>query len=214
MNLVMIDNFPKEWQLRSASEIFEFINGKAFYSNGYADDGYIVVDLLNINLNGKFQLTKKDKYISSDIYQKFPKSHLYINDLIIIMTDITPTLGLIGKTAIIDQNNTYVLNQRVGCLRMLDKNNVSINFYNYMFNSEFVRRQVIRNTLGTAQFYINTPQIKNLIIPSPPLPEQKRIVAKVDELMSLCDRLEEQINESKDNADVLMQAVLKEAFEA
>jgi hypothetical protein len=32
--------------------------------------------------------------------------------------------------------------------------------------------------------------------------------------MSLCDRLEEQINESKDNADMLMQAVLKEAFEA
>ncbi|MDP7195386.1 MAG: restriction endonuclease subunit S, partial [SAR202 cluster bacterium] len=190
----MIDNFPKEWQLRSASEIFEFINGKAFYSNGYADDGYIVVDLLNINLNGKFQLTKKDKYISSDIYQKFPKSHLYINDLIIIMTDITPTLGLIGKTAIIDQNNTYVLNQRVGCLRMLDKNNVSINFYNYMFNSEFVRRQVIRNTLGTAQFYINTPQIKNLIIPSPPLPEQKKIASILTSVDEVIEKTQSQIN--------------------
>jgi type I restriction enzyme, S subunit len=194
MNLVMIDNFPKEWQLRSASEIFEFINGKAFYSDGYADDGYVVVDLLNINLNGKFQLTKKDKYISSDIYQKFPRSHLYINDLIIIMTDITPTLGLIGKTAIIDQNNIYVLNQRVGCLRMLDKNNISINFYNYMFNSEFVRRQVIRNTLGTAQFYINTPQIKNLIIPSPPLLEQNKIASILTSVDEVIEKTQSKIN--------------------
>jgi len=48
----------------------------------------------------------------------------------------------------------------------------------------------------------------------PPLAEQKRIVAKVDELMSLCDQLETQIQESKENADMLMQFVLQDAFAA
>ena len=49
--------------------------------------------------------------------------------------------------------------------------------------------------------------------PIPPLNEQKRIVAKVDELMKLCDELEVQIRQSKEDSERLMQAVLQEAFE-
>ena len=49
--------------------------------------------------------------------------------------------------------------------------------------------------------------------PIPPLKEQKRIVAKADELMKLCDELEEQLKQSKEESERLMQAVLQEAFE-
>ncbi len=49
--------------------------------------------------------------------------------------------------------------------------------------------------------------------PIPPLKEQKRIVVKADELMKLCDELEVQIRQSKEDSERLMQAVLQEAFE-
>ena len=49
--------------------------------------------------------------------------------------------------------------------------------------------------------------------PLPPLKEQNRIVTKVDELMKLCDELEVQIRQSKEDSERLMQAVLQEAFE-
>jgi len=49
--------------------------------------------------------------------------------------------------------------------------------------------------------------------PIPPLNEQKRIVAKVDELMKLYDELEKQLRQSKEKSERLMQAVLQEAFE-
>jgi type I restriction enzyme S subunit len=49
--------------------------------------------------------------------------------------------------------------------------------------------------------------------PIPPLKEQKRIVAKMDELMKLCDELEGQLRQSKQESERFMQAVLQEVFE-
>ena len=49
--------------------------------------------------------------------------------------------------------------------------------------------------------------------PLPPLNEQKRIVAKVDELMKLCVELEGQLRQSKQESKRLTQAVLQVAFE-
>ncbi|GAH50195.1 unnamed protein product [marine sediment metagenome] len=56
-------------------------------------------------------------------------------------------------------------------------------------------------------------KIKEIIIPLPTLSEQKRIVEKVDQLMNLCDQLESQVKENQKHSEVLMNAVLREAFE-
>jgi type I restriction enzyme S subunit len=46
----------------------------------------------------------------------------------------------------------------------------------------------------------------------PALQEQNEIVKKIQNLFKICDELEAQINRSKINVEILMQAVLKEAF--
>lgn len=66
---------------------------------------------------------------------------------------------------------------------------------------------------GTAQPKMNQTKLNIIPIALPPLNEQKRIVTKVDELMRLCNELEEQISQSKEESERLMQAVLQEAFE-
>ena len=60
---------------------------------------------------------------------------------------------------------------------------------------------------------ITKDQLLNKTIPLPPFEEQKAIVAKVEELLALCDQLETQITKSQQDSEMLMQAVLKEAFE-
>jgi len=65
---------------------------------------------------------------------------------------------------------------------------------------------------GGAQPNINLVKVKKLVLPLPPLNEQKRIVEKVDQLMALCDELEKNIQQSKKDSEMLMQSVLQEAF--
>jgi type I restriction enzyme S subunit len=56
--------------------------------------------------------------------------------------------------------------------------------------------------------------LEEIRIPLPPLAEQHRIVAKVDELVNLCDRLEQQLSQADQQRRRLLEAVLAEALRA
>jgi type I restriction enzyme S subunit len=59
---------------------------------------------------------------------------------------------------------------------------------------------------------INLTQLRSCPIPLPPLAEQHRIVAKVDELMALCDQLEQQLSQVDQQRRRLLEAVLDQAL--
>jgi type I restriction enzyme S subunit len=65
---------------------------------------------------------------------------------------------------------------------------------------------------GGTQPNLNVQKIKELFVPLPPLAEQQRIVAKVDELMALCDKLETRLNNLQTENQRLLQAVLHRAL--
>ncbi|MDA3919697.1 MAG: restriction endonuclease subunit S [Salinisphaera sp.] len=65
---------------------------------------------------------------------------------------------------------------------------------------------------ATAQKNINLKILRSVLIPYPPPPEQTRIVAKVDELMALCDRLEARLQQADDKRARLLEALLAEAL--
>jgi type I restriction enzyme S subunit len=65
---------------------------------------------------------------------------------------------------------------------------------------------------ATAQKNINLEILNAVLVPLPPLAEQCRIVAKVDELMALCDRLEAQLATAQTESRRLLDAILNEAL--
>ena len=60
---------------------------------------------------------------------------------------------------------------------------------------------------------IKLPTLMNLVIPLPPIWEQRIIVARVNELMAMIYDLEKQVIERECRTELLTQAVLREAFE-
>ena len=85
-------------------------------------------------------------------------------------------------------------------------------FLERAIRSQGVQTQIWASVKAAAQpcLYIN--RITSLLIPLPPLTEQHRIVAKVDELMALCDRLDACLTNSDETRRRLLEALLHEAL--
>jgi type I restriction enzyme, S subunit len=80
-------------------------------------------------------------------------------------------------------------------------------------DTDIVRSQVeaaCATTVGN--WGISASNLKEIRFPLPPLAEQQRIVAKVDELMALCDQLEAQLTTTTANSSRLLEAVLRDAL--
>jgi type I restriction enzyme S subunit len=79
--------------------------------------------------------------------------------------------------------------------------------HKYMLSDAFMG-QATRGDTRIAMPKINQTELNRILVPVPPLAEQKRIVAKVDELMALCDELEAQQREREERKGKLVQASL------
>ena len=70
------------------------------------------------------------------------------------------------------------------------------------------RDELVKRAYGAGKPGLNLDNIRSLNTPIPPLAEQHRIVAKVDELMTLCDQLEAQLSTIQTDSRRLLEAVL------
>ena len=66
---------------------------------------------------------------------------------------------------------------------------------------------------GVSMIHMTKAKMELLQVALPPLEEQKAIVEKVNSLMDLCDKLEQEVQQSKTLSEKLMQSVLREVFE-
>ena len=154
---------------------------------------------------------KSPKYLEAKFNELQSRSILRKGDL------LTNIVGAsIGRTAEFNlETDNSNINQAVAVIRLLDK---SLNaFLLKLFNSPFVVTQMLGKTVETARPNISLGSVENLLIPLPPLAEQRRIVAKIEELMPLVERYGkaqqalDQLNESLPAR--LRQSILQEAIQ-
>ncbi len=87
---------------------------------------------------------------------------------------------------------------------------MSLDFIEKLIGSDFVKGELLKAS-GRAHIpSMHTEHLLSLIIPLPPLKEQHRIVAKVDQLISLCDELEAKLTQSQTDSEKLMDAAVRQ----
>jgi type I restriction enzyme, S subunit len=92
-----------------------------------------------------------------------------------------------------------------------DENNLSIRFANYYIQK--LKQEIDSKASATAQKNINVEFLERLPIPIPPMKEQHTVVSEIESRLSVCDKIEESIEQSLKQAESLRQSILKKAFE-
>ena len=131
-----------------------------------------------------------------------------INDVLVNSTGE----GTIGRSAIVDSASTGLLFDS-HVLRI--KPCIEPMYIVFLVNSSFGQNQIndLKGAKSTKQTELGVNNLKNLMLPLPPLAEQKEIVKRVNRLLIIIDELEKQIIDRKVQSKKLMQSVLKEVFE-
>lgn len=78
--------------------------------------------------------------------------------------------------------------------------------------SDYIRKLFLEYLSGFNSPSITHEQFQTTVIPLPPLPEQNRIVKKIEQLMQLCDELQYSIQQSKIENEKLLQGALRDAL--
>jgi len=188
---------PPGWEFVRLGTIQNFVNGYAFKSDEYSEDGIGIIRIGDIQ-NGEIKVEDM-KFVPLRYKDLLDKSLLVEpEDLVIAMSGATT-----GKLGFNKTNNEYLLNQRVGKIDffIVDK------IYGFYFLTTKIREN-LNISSGSAIPNLSTTQINDIIFPLPPLEEQNRIVAKVDQLMALCDILEAKLTQGEQTSEKLLNAVV------
>ncbi len=193
---------PKSWEWCRLGEIYESASGGTPLRGEYTFwNGYIYW-YKSGELNDGILKKPSKEFITQKGLEKSSATLFPYGTLLIAMYGATA-----GKLAILNVEATT--NQAV-CGFYENKNILTKYLFYFLFLN---KKKMIDDSWGMSQPNISQTYLKKFAFPFPPLDEQSAIVAKVEKLFAYCDELEDKINQSQCDSDMLMQSVLKEAFE-
>jgi type I restriction enzyme, S subunit len=118
----------------------------------------------------------------------------------------------LGKARLVQVDTRFLISYSC-CLIRPRYEFVDKNYIQRFLDSALALKQAHKGTQSIGVPDLGLGEIKTFRIPLSPLAEQRRIVAKVDELMAVCDRLESQLTTAQTESRRLLDAVLHEALD-
>ena len=115
-------------------------------------------------------------------------------------------VGSLGTSVLIEDDIKFCFQRHMALFR--PNETVNPEFLYYLLQSPMVLKQARECATGIAQLTIPMAGLRKILIPLPPLAEQKRIVAKVDELLARCAALESKLGQAQVAGRQLTAAVL------
>jgi len=169
---------PENWEWCKLGTIAALIGGFAFKSHEYTSSGSRVIRISDITENGFI----KKNVVRFPFTDKLSQYVILEGDILMAMTG-----GTVGKSLYVKYlpEETMLLNQRVALIR---PNIVFTDYIDYVIKSQHIQG-IITEAKNSTNDNISMGDLNNFPIPLPPLAEQKRIVAKIEEVFKEIDKL-------------------------
>jgi len=169
-----------EYPVVKLAEVAQVRSGFAFKSTDWTDAGLPVVKIANVK-GGRLQMDGCS-FVSSDTAANAVEAQLRVGDILVSMT------GYVGDVARVSERDVpAMLNQRVGRFSVTEPSRLHPDYLFYVVRSQSVKNEIERLGYGSAQPNVSPAAIQSVIIPLPPLSEQ-RAIAQI--LGALDDKIE------------------------
>ncbi len=199
-------DIPPSWQRRQLDDLLVFGPTNGFSPKAVDYETPVRSLTLTATTSGRFN-GRHAKFITTDV----PKdSDLWLRDGDILVQRGN-TIEYVGVAAVYRGDpNLFVYPDLMMKLRVSSA--LDVGFVHLAMSQEASRDFLRARASGTSGSMpkINQTTLRSLPIPVPPLAEQRRIVAKVDELMALVDALETQLATARTKGAALLEAVVAE----
>ena len=174
-------DIPESWKwVRLRDICIKIVDGDHNPPSGVNfNTNFIMLSAQNIN-NDRIVNLDQVRYITEDVFNiANQRTSVNVGDIFFTI------VGTLGRSCVYNGGYNICFQRSVSVLQTLIYNY----FLKYTLDTPFIQQFMIKNATGTAQkgFYLR--QLEKLVIPLPPLAEQKRIVEKLEQLLPLCERL-------------------------
>jgi type I restriction enzyme S subunit len=196
-------DLPGNWLWISFGDVHHLVRGVTYSKSDVSESprpGF--VPILRANNIGP-SLTHDDPVFVRSA-RVSPDQYLRRGDYMIALS--SGSKNLVGKAALVPDNLEEAFGGFCGAIRVHDFRLVA--FVGVFLRSDLYRESISAGSRGIGINNLKMEVLAGLLFPLPPLAEQHRIVAKVDELMALCDRLEEARKTREETRDRLTAASL------
>jgi type I restriction enzyme S subunit len=170
---------PDSWEWCRLSDVACFFNGDRSKNypnkNEYVSQGVAWINTGHIEQNG-YLTTSHMNYITEEKYNSLSSGKIEKGDLVYCLRGAT-----FGKVAKVDPYEKGAVASSLMIIRLLN-----INIRDYIFTylkSSFSKEQLLKFANGAAQPNLAAKDVSKYLLPLPPLAEQHRIVAKIEELL-------------------------------
>jgi type I restriction enzyme S subunit len=197
---------PKGWKWMKLKDVAKEISDGDHQAPPKAITGIPFITISNINKSSN-KIDFTDTFnVNQDYYKNLKENRKpQKGDVLYTVT------GSFGIPVLIDFEKEFCFQRHIGLVRPLES--MSQKWVYYLLQSPTVFNQAKETATGTAQKTVSLSSLRNFNIPLCPLQEQQLIVSELESKLTVCDKIEETISQSLQQAETLRQSILKKAFE-
>lgn len=200
------ENLPTTWQWSKFGNVTYKIGDIDHKMPKTVSNGYPYLSTGDLNKDGTIDFSGAKTISKEDFDRLALKIKPEKGDIIF------PRYGTIGRNILIDFDKEFLVSYACAIIKNI-KGLMSSKFALYYSLSPVIKKEIKRYTVETTQANIGIASIENFVFPLCSTEEQTQIVQEIEFRLSVCDKMEQSINESLEKAEALRQSILKKAFE-
>lgn len=199
-------DIPSTWKWVSLGQIAWSINDGPHFSPKYVEEGVPMISGRNITFEKGIDFTTAKNVSENDHVEFTKRGKPDIGDVLLTKG------GTTGVPCVVETSKEFSVWVHVALIKII-KEYVDPYYLKNALASPFVYRQSQEQTHGIGNKDLGLTRMIYFAIPLPPFTEQKAILAKVNTLMALCDRLEQEIQSGQSALQDWMKSSLRSVFE-